>query len=163
MPFIAIMVAMLIIVGALLWLRPSPREKRLSSLHTQVFSRGLKLRNEMLPDLSVHGRVNELRRAYTLINREYREKQPWPSYTLVRTEGEASKYLLDGWYLSHGPTLTREQIEQVINPRLQAVNEHVVAISQWPLGFGLATDESPAVDIDLIEAQLTLLKWPVDE
>lgn len=159
MGLIVTALAMAVIVGALLWLRPSPREKRINTLHTAAFANGLKLRYESLPDMTADGRVREAKTAFTFFNREYQEKQGWPSYTVIRTEGECSKYLPEGWFLHHGAQLDRDTIERNLFDKLAQMPMEVTGVTQWPLGYGLAIDERKDIDVEQIKQWLDTLKW----
>ncbi|WP_119395631.1 hypothetical protein [Salinibius halmophilus] len=151
--------AFAVVVGAWLWLRPSPRERRINKLHTDAFANGLKLRYESLPDMSNEGRVREAKKPFTFFNREFKEKQAWPSYTLLRTQGESSKYLPVGWYLQQGEKLDRDVIEQHLFAKLAQLPEEVVAVTQWPLGIGIAIDERRELEIEQIKQWLDIIQW----
>lgn len=151
--------ALAVIIGAWLWLRPSTREKRVNQLQTQAFAHGLKLRYETLPDMSIEGRIRQDKRAFTFFNRQFKDKQGWPAYTVLRTTGDSSKYLPDGWFLQHGEQLSRADMDERLHSKLAALPAPVIAVTQWSFGYGLAIDEGYEVEIEDILQWLAMLQW----
>ena len=58
--------AVLLLVGSFMWLKPSPRDQFLAKLRSRALAQGFSLGSLRVPDTSAHGRVNQRFQIVTL-------------------------------------------------------------------------------------------------
>jgi hypothetical protein len=93
-----IIIPILIVAGAFLWMRPSPRDQQLAKLRSAALVNGLRIGSLKVPDTSEYGRVNAKNVIVTIyqLSLELLEAKT-SSFVVLRTSGEAGAYLPNGW------------------------------------------------------------------
>ena len=98
MGLVIAILAMLLVLGSFLWMRPSPRDQFLSKLRSQALMSGFRISSLKLPDMSESGRINHHQEIITIYVKTLAVvKQTSIPYTVMRTTGEAGIYLPGGW------------------------------------------------------------------
>jgi hypothetical protein len=116
--FLAIILPVLVVVGAFTWLQPSKRDQQLAKLRSDALVSGFQISSLKVLDLSEHGRINNQKRIVTVYQKPLAaEKKDDPiRYTVLRTSGESGAYLPEGWAWE-----TREQMTEADYERLNAL------------------------------------------
>ena len=138
-PVVIAVLSVLVVVGAIMWVRPSQTDLRQSRLRQQVLQKRYKVQQRRIPDLSIQGRIDKSERAQ-IFYRKYRlkdEAQPW---CVLRTSGESGIYLPDGWAWE-GQSRAEGEWMQWLKTSLSALPESIGALELAPEFFGIAWDE----------------------
>lgn len=138
---IAIVGSILVVAGAFMWLKPSPRDRHLNNLRTAALAAGFKLDSIRIPDTSIAGRLADKKSLITLYRLLHRfDKNKAPRFTLQRTTGVSSAFLPDGWKWAdeHRPA---EEVTQVLHDMLLTLPEAYLVVDAQPDGVGLVWDE----------------------
>lgn len=152
-----VIAAILVLAGAFLWLKPSPRDRHLNTLRTKAMTEGFKLQSIRLPDTSVSGRLDErkeLRTLYRLLH--HFDKSHAPFFTVVRTTGVANAFLPEGWTWTDS-NRPPEGVQERLTAFLERLPENVTAIDARPDGVGLVWDERGAA------GELPILRETLEE
>lgn len=96
LPAIIVVFFSLGMLGAWMLARPSAGDKRRQSIREEAMQKGLALTTLSLPDLTVNGRVRELRRLQTAY-RLRQDRTARPAFLALRTSGESGYGLPEGW------------------------------------------------------------------
>ncbi|WP_028669794.1 hypothetical protein [Saccharospirillum impatiens] len=138
---IALIGAILILAGAFMWLKPSPRDRHLNTLRTAALSAGFKLDSIRIPDTSIEGRLAEKSTLITLYRQLHRfDKAKAPRFTVQRTTGVSSAFLPDGWKWAD-QYRPGEAVTQVLHDLLLTLPEAYLVLDAQPDGVGLVWDE----------------------
>lgn len=99
---ILLIAASLLMIGAFMWVKPSPRDKHLAMLRAQALKEGLKVHTIKLDDTSEFGRVEgkQLMLAVYCLPHLF-EKNSGMAFTVLRTTGVGGAFLPDGWKWSN--------------------------------------------------------------
>lgn len=138
---LAIIGAILILAGAFMWLKPSPRDRHLNTLRTAALTAGFKLDSIRIPDTSIHGRLadkSSLTTLYRLLHRFDKDKAP--RFTVQRTTGVSSAFLPDGWKWAD-QNRPSEAVTQHLHATLLGLPEDYLVLDAQPDGVGLVWDE----------------------
>jgi hypothetical protein len=129
MTAIFVIVPILIVAGAFLWMRPSPRDQQLAKLRSQALVNGLRLASVKVPDTSEFGRVNDVQTIITIyqISLVLIEADTC-SFIVLRTTGESGAYLPEGWQWVQRTQMT-EANYRALNGFLSNLPASVSAIS----------------------------------
>ncbi len=93
-----VILPILIVAGAFLWLKPSPRDQFLAKLRSEALARGFRVTSLKVPDTSEFGRVNQKQQIVTLYQKGLRLVDgEVPEFIVLRTTGESGAYLPPGW------------------------------------------------------------------
>jgi hypothetical protein len=133
--------SVLVIVGAFMWIKPSPRDQHLNLLRSKAIQEGFKLDSIRVPDTSIEGRLAEKSSLITLYRLLHRfEKGKAPRFTVQRTTGVSNAFLPDGWKWAdtHRPS---ESVTPILHDMLVSFPERYLVIDAQPDGVGLVWDE----------------------
>ncbi|BCE02714.1 hypothetical protein [Marinicellulosiphila megalodicopiae] len=87
-----------LIIGSFAYIKPTPRQKRQSSIRMKAINSGLKVKQLMVDDLSINGRVNKKTIPNIFFQLHLEEKQKIEhTWFIQRTTGESGIHLPDGW------------------------------------------------------------------
>jgi hypothetical protein len=132
---------MFILVGAFMWVKPSPRDRRLNALRNAAIQSGFKLSSIKVPDTSIEGRLAEKSSLITLYRLIHHfSKDQTPGFTVQRTTGVSSAFLPDGWKWAdeHRPP---EAFTTELHAVLTDLPEAYLVVDAQPDGVGLVWDE----------------------
>lgn len=137
-----IVFSILMAAGAVMWVKPSARDRRLSKVRMAALQQGLKLYSLRVPDTSVEGRVGDKHEVLTL----YRllkafPKDQAPSFTVLRTSGVSSAHLPDGWIWADDHRASDAQLSPLLGFLNDLPSSYTVVDAQVD-GVGLSWDES---------------------
>ncbi|MHA7878192.1 MAG: hypothetical protein ACX931_00240 [Saccharospirillum sp.] len=95
--------AAMVVIGAFMWVKPSPRDKHLAMLRAQALREGLKVHSIKLDDTSLDGRVEGKRLMLAVYCLPHAFDQTADmAFTVLRTSGVGGAFLPDGWkWASH--------------------------------------------------------------
>lgn len=155
---LAFIAATVVVTGAFMWIKPSPRDRHLNTLRSAALSQGFKLASIRVPDTSVAGRLDEKASILTLYRLLHRfEKGRAPRFTVQRTTGVASAFLPDGWKWAdqHRPDAT---VTEHLHGLLAGLPETYWVLDAQSEGVGLVWDErGDASELPLIRETLERL------
>jgi len=133
--------AILLIVGSFMWLKPSPRDQFLAKLRSSALTHGFRLGSLRVPDTSAYGRVKQRFQIVTLYQIPLQlVVGPSCQFTFLRTTGEAGPYLPEGWAWDEREGLSESQYEQ-LNRVLTSLPAAIQLISLSSGSIGLNWDE----------------------
>lgn len=90
--------AMLMLVGSFMWMRPSARDQFLAKLRSQALMSGFRISSLKIPNTTELGRIDDSKEIVTIYVKNLAlVKTPTQPYTVIRTTGEAGIYLPEGW------------------------------------------------------------------
>ncbi len=137
-----LIVAVLILVGAFTWMRPSLHDQRLAKLRTNALVNGFRVTSLKVQDSTEHGRVNHLRQIVTVYQIALvLDEVGAETFTVQRTSGESGAYLPDGWSWEARHGLTDQQY-QSLNAFLTSLPDFISVVSLQVDSVGLSWDES---------------------
>ncbi|WP_320825294.1 hypothetical protein [Reinekea sp.] len=147
--------AILLIAGSFMWLKPSPREQFLAKLRSNALAQGFRLSSLRVPDTSDYGRVKQRFQMVTLYLLPVQlSAGPSCRFSVLRTTGEAGTYLPDGWAWDEREGLTEHQYEQ-LHRILTSVPVCIQLLSLSSGSIGLNWDErDPEMSFERIKALL---------
>lgn len=149
--------AVLLLVGSFMWLKPSPRDKYLAKLRSSALAQGFSLGSLRVPDTSANGRVNQRFQIVTLYQLPVQlSANSGGRFTVLRTTGEAGAYLPDGWIWDERDGLNESQYHH-LKDILTALPLSVQVISLSSGSVGLSWDERDP------ELSFERLKWVLAE
>jgi hypothetical protein len=98
MAWLIILVAVMLVISPLLWLKPNPRQKRVARMRTAMSRAGVTVKLDKPPFHEARGVMPHYRWPYP-------PQQPGPDFTLVRDAeaGPALKPFRHGWYWRFEP------------------------------------------------------------
>ncbi len=168
MTWIVIIIIFIVAFGPLLWLMPSPRERRLSRLRQQAYARGMRVELRRLPkrDLAAEERVSSGGRARD-VTREYAayllplaaRLKLLPSWRVLR-HGDGVQ-ALPGWSFEAGRRPDDPRLAdalEVVRPVLEALPDDVVAVECDRLtlaGYWLEGPETTRERVDDLAGKLS--------
>lgn len=158
MSFLFFIVPVLIVAGAFLWLKPSPRDQYLAKLRSNALVQGFRISSLKVPDLSEFGRVNDKKEIVTLYEKGLQlEKDSLPRFTVLRTTGESGVFLPDGWAWDIRTNLQDEHY-RVIASTIAILPSSVSLLSLMGAAVAVSWDEKDQeVTFDLLNEILAKL------
>jgi len=147
--------AILLITGSFMWLKPSPRDQFLAKLRAKALTQGFRLGSLRVPDTSDYGRVKERFQMVTLYSLPLQlAAGPSCRFTVLRTSGEAGTYLPEGWAWDERQGLSETQYEQ-LHRVLTSLPASIQLISLSSGSISLNWDEKdPEMSFERMRAML---------
>ncbi|WP_254275278.1 preprotein translocase subunit YajC [Halomonas sp. 3H] len=98
MAWFFILFALMLVISPVMWLKPSPRQRRIADLRSQVMRAGVSVKLESPP---LHG----IKTAMPVYRWHYPQERPGPDFLLVRDShaADALKPFAHGWRWRHEP------------------------------------------------------------
>lgn len=167
MVWIIIGVIFVVAFGPLLWLRPSPRERRLARLRQRAYELGLRVELRKLPRrdvaaeerVSAGGRPRDTTADYAAyISPLASRLRRLPGWRLLR-HGDGMQ-ALPGWWFEAGRRPDHDHLDAslaVLTDELTALPEDVIAVECQPLslaGYWLEGPETSPERVDDLAARL---------
>lgn len=150
------------LIGSVMWVMPTPRDKFLAQLRMQAKSLGFQVQLTKLVYPRETGEV-EPRKVSTVAYRLLRGKisqdahHNWSSWRIARCSTNANEGLASGWGWAIGErTLTESQLQQ-LNELLAAVPNDVLGVESTPIQVSVFWSEKQESDMQVIKEQLELL------
>lgn len=147
--------AALLVMGAFLWLKPSPRDQYLSKLRSEALVQGFRIGSLRIPDTSEYGRVHTSYIIVTLYQlTTVIHESSESNFSVTRTTGESGAYLPDGWQWISRNKVTDQQYGQ-LRDFLTKLPVSVQLVTSDQQSVGLSWDEKDAnVSFDQIKTWL---------
>ncbi len=117
MTWLFILLVLLLVVSPVMWLKPSPRQRRVSALRTAAIKTGLTVKLEKPP---LHG----IETAMPAYRWRYPQDRPGPDFVLVRDDhaSAALKSFAHGWRWRREPL---RPLPEALESRLKALLERL--------------------------------------
>lgn len=150
--------ASLLMIGAFLWVKPSPRDKHLAMLRASALREGLKVHTITLDDTSEYGRVQAKRRMLAVYCLPHQfEKHSNMAFTVLRTTGESGAFLPQGWkWANH--RRTPETVRAALADFIEGLPESYLALEVRMNSVGFVWDERGSADeLPRLKERLTQL------
>ncbi|MCJ8297978.1 MAG: hypothetical protein MJK13_03445 [Pseudomonadales bacterium] len=159
MNFLIIGFVVLSLIGSVMWVMPTKRDKFLASLRMDAKRLGFQVQLVRLVYPREKGLV-EPRTLSTVVYRLLRGKidqqhhHNWNSWRIAKCETNACEGLLPGWGWAIGERTMNEQQLTIVNEIIAAIPEGVQALESTPIHVSAFWNERQEKDMLLIEQQL---------
>ena len=155
---VLLIAASLLMIGAFLWVKPSPRDKHLAMLRAQALNEGLKVHTIKLDDTSEYGRVEAKRLMLAVYCQPHQfEKNSGMAFTVLRTTGESGAFLPGYWkWANHrrAPEAVRAALAEFI----ETLPTSYIALEVRMNSVGIVWDERGSPDeLPRLKERLTQL------
>lgn len=151
-PFLAI----LLVVGSFMWMRPSARDQFLAKLRAEALTSGFRISSLKIPNTTELGRIDDSKEIVTVYVKNLTiVKTPTQPYTVIRTTGESGIYLPDGWQWHERVGLS-EALMHRIATFVATLPESVTVVSVSQTQAAISWDEKdPSVTFEHLSIWLT--------
>ncbi|MEM5527739.1 hypothetical protein WN093_02795 [Gammaproteobacteria bacterium AS21] len=159
MEYLIIGFVVLSIMGSVMWVMPTKRDRMLAALRMQAKQQGFQVQLTRLTYPREHGEVEPRvvsSVAYRLLRGKIGAQQhtDWKSWRIVRCESNSSEGLCAGWGWGLGErTMTTVQLDK-INSILQAMPNDVVGVESTPIHVSVFWAEKNEQELDSIKLAL---------
>ena len=155
MTYLVFILPVLVIIGAFMWLKPSPRDQRLAQLRSNALISGFRITSLKVNDNSEQGRVNQTQQIVTLYEVSLvPSKESLSEFIVQRTSGESGAYLPSGWAWEARSELSAEHY-QALADLLASLPEAINLLALNRSAVGLCWDEmDEAVAYDQLKQPL---------
>lgn len=139
--FIIFLIAMMVI-GSIVWIKPSPRDKRLAEFRRQAIMGGLKVRLEGVKAEPVHSGIrHDIKGASYILYVTKPDKTDESRWMVVADEGWMKDGLPEGWswHTQEAPSALHNRISEVIT----ASKLPLTAIERTPAYSRIVWQEPP--------------------
>jgi len=162
MSVLIIAFVVLSLVGSVMWVMPTKRDKHLAQLRMQAKRAGFQVQLTKLVYPREKGLI-EQRKVSTVAYRLLRgkisqeEHHNWPSWRVAKCDTNACEGLIDGWGWAVGErTLATDKIA-VLNDIITKLPEDVLGVESTPVHLSVFWSEQDAADMLEIKLQLERL------
>ena len=146
---IIIILSVLLVYGAVMWVKPSARDKRLAALRAQAMADGFRVRSCLIQDLSIEGRLQNKTRA-VFSYRSYQKGTLEHSLQILRTTGESGIYLPQSWTWGTSRRLNEADSLKLSQQLLQLPNS-IIGLELAPEYIGLIWDERNSDEYPIVK------------
>lgn len=160
MAILIVIVSIMMVYGTVMWVRPSARDRLLSSLRMDAIHSGIKVQQCLIEDLSIEGRINKLSRS-VMFYRKLNNDSNRPTVSILRTTGESGIYLPEGWSWEHGKRLERPVLNQ-LTELITSQPDSVTGFELSPGYVGISWDERNLEQLNKISSdldQMLIIDW----
>ncbi|GAB2590211.1 hypothetical protein [Nitrincola alkalisediminis] len=160
MEWVISIVVMLSLVGSVMWIKPSPRERMQSQIRLHARALGFIVQIATIETPRAKGEMDVERKrlpAYRILRSDLSrdEKDQWNSWQAFRVENVANQGLPSQWSWKRGEgVLTSEQC-QMLSAVIESLPESVFALESSPMHFTVYWRESGGPEVlDQIKAAI---------
>ncbi|MEJ2045620.1 MAG: hypothetical protein P8X74_10610 [Reinekea sp.] len=145
MIYLVVFLSVLTIVGAFMWMQPSPRDRRLAKLRSDALMNGFRISSLKVNDTSEYGRVSKIMQIVTIYELPLlMTSQDDPAiFTVQRSDSESGAYLPDGWVWEERRNLNEEHYQK-LTLLLEGLPSRISIITLHRDNVGLCWDEVDA-------------------
>ncbi len=166
MKWAIIILVMMSLLGSMMWVMPSPRERFLAKLRSQATRRGFQVQMVRVTPPRAAGQVApEVMKAtaYRLprYNLDKKHRDHFNEWQIFRLTAVANEGLPEGWCWGIGERQLNEQQLAVLNQLIAELPEGVTSVESTPLHISLYWNEKG--DETTLEQLHTLLQPFIDE
>lgn len=160
MEWVISIVVMLSLLGSIMWLRPSPRERMVSivRLHARQLGFSVQIAHLETPRAKGEMEPEKIRvPAYRMLRSDLSSDQrdQWASWQIFRTENVANQGLPAGWSWKRGEYQLSSAACEQIAALIQTLPPEVIALESSPVHFSVYWRESGGPEqLDRIHAAL---------
>ncbi|NVK38265.1 MAG: hypothetical protein HWE18_10090 [Gammaproteobacteria bacterium] len=154
----AIILVTLVVVGSVVWIRPSPRDQKLAKWRRDAIVAGMKVR---MQTLKAEPKNSGIRDDVSGVTYEWfnpqSDKKDTSSWAVVKTQGWLTDHLPEGWswYNEIPANVEAQKINEIINAAPYALN----ALERTPISSRIIWDENGAeFDAQVLKAYLQQLQ-----
>jgi len=162
MNFLIIGFVVISLIGSVMWVMPTKRDKFLAGLRMEAKRLGFQVQLIKLTYPREKGEM-EPRKLSTVVYRLLRGRidqqlhHNWNSWRIAKCETNASEGLLPGWGWAIGERTLGPQQLSIINQILADIPQGVQALESTPVHVSAFWDEGNEKDMLLIERQLKVM------
>ena len=162
MTILIISFVVLSLLGSVMWVMPTPRDKFLAKLRMEAKRLGFQVQLTKLIYPREKGEV-EPRKVSTVAYRLLRgkisqdEHHHWKSWRVARCEANACEGLSTGWGWAVGERTLSELHLQKLNEILAAIPKDVLGVESTPIQVSVFWSEKKEAEMQLIKEQLGVL------
>lgn len=155
MSYLFFILPVLVVVGAFMWLKPSPRDQRLAKLRADALINGFRITSLKVNDNSEQGRISGLKQIVTLYELSLvLVKENSSRFVVQRTTGESGAFLPEGWAWDDRQNLN-DQHYQALAAILRGLPESIQLLALRSDTVGLSWNEADAgVSYDTLKEPL---------
>lgn len=160
MEWVISIVVMLSLIGSIMWIRPSPRERMLSRIRLHARQLGFTVQIANLETTRGKGEMEPEKirvPAYRMLRNDLSrdEKENWQSWQIFRTENVANQGLPEGWSWKRGEYELSDDTCQQITQLIQRLPSEVIALESSPIHFSVYWREVGGIEqLDAIHQAL---------
>ncbi len=154
----AMAIVMLMVVGSVVWIRPSPRDQKLAKWRRDAIVAGIKVR---MQTLKAEPKNSGIRDDVSGVTYEWFNPQPnkkdTSNWAVVKTQGWLTEHLPEGWsWYAEMPT--QANIEKIIEI-IEAAPYEINALERTPVSCRIIWDENGAqFDAQVLKSYLQKLQ-----
>ena len=158
MTLLFILLPVLVVAGAFMWLKPSPRDQFLTKLRSEAIGAGFRMGSLSVPETSVYGRVKGQRVMVTLYQRSlHLDDTKQQRFVVQRTTGDHGAFLPEGWSWVDR-TAMETQDYQRLGDFLEKLPPSVSLVGLSADAASLSWDErDPDIELEHLKAWLVSL------
>lgn len=151
MEWVISIVVMLSIIGSIMWIRPSPRERMVSMIRLHARKLGFIVQLAQLETTRGKGQMVAEKMhvpAYRVLRNDLtrQEKDQWISWQIFRIENVANQGLPAGWSWKKGEFTLSQDACQMICELIDALPVDVKALESSPIHFSVYWRESGGIE-----------------
>jgi len=163
MSFLIIVFVVLSLVGSVMWVMPTKRDRHLAHLRMQAKKLGFQVQLTKLVFPREKGEM-EPREVSTVAYRLLRGKvsqddhHNWQSWRVAKCEANASEGLIDGWAWALGERRLQSEKIKILNAILVRMPGDVIGVESTPVHLSVFWSELEESDMHEIQQLLEQLK-----
>lgn len=160
MEWVISIVVMLSLIGSIMWIRPSPRERMVSQIRLHARKLGFTVQIAQLETTRAKGEMEPEKirlPAYRVLRHDLTrdEKDHWISWQIFRTENVANQNLPLGWSWKKGEYELSKEACAIISQLIAQLPEEVRALESSPVHFSVYWREAGGTEqLDSIHAAI---------
>ncbi|MFN3880973.1 MAG: hypothetical protein ACK4L8_06065 [Nitrincola lacisaponensis] len=140
MEWVISIVVMLSLIGSIMWIRPSPRERMVSQIRLHARKLGFTVQLAQLETTRAKGQTEPEKirvPAYRVLRHDLSgdERERWISWQIFRTENVANQGLPAGWSWKRGEYQLTDSACALIRELIERLPPEVVALESSPVHF----------------------------
>lgn len=160
MEWVISIVVMLSLIGSIMWIRPSPRERMMSQVRLHARKLGFIVQIAQLETTRAKGEMEPEKvrlPAYRILRNDLTrdEKDHWKSWQIFRTDNVANQGLPQGWSWKKGEYELSNAACEIISDLIMLLPKEVKALESNPMYFSVYWREAGGVEqLDAIYAAI---------
>ncbi|TVQ72048.1 MAG: hypothetical protein EA373_03480 [Oceanospirillales bacterium] len=152
MEWVISILVMLSLIGSIMWVKPSPREKLISEIRLHARKLGFTVKMAEIEATRGKGEMEpqKLRLPAYHLPRKYltkSEKGQWICWQVFRTENAANRGLPEGWSWKKGEFEVTKEMCDMICQLIEKLPKGVKALESTPIQFTVYWREEGGVDV----------------
>ena len=151
MEWVISIVVMLSLIGSIMWIRPSPRERMVSQVRLHARKLGFIVQIAQLETTRAKGEMEPEKvrlPAYRILRNDLSrdEKDRWTSWQIFRTDNVANQGLPQGWSWKKGEYELSKDACEIISQLIGQLPKEVRALESSPMHFSVYWREAGGIE-----------------